>query len=66
MMRIPIAECRHCSGLFVLEHYAEGSNHCPDCYPSIKYKLGSQDMTPWRHIGWIDEGILLVWNEVVL
>ena len=55
MMRIPIAECRHCSGLFVLEHYAEGSNHCPDCY-----------MTPWRHIGWIDEGILLVWNEVVL
>lgn len=64
-MRIPIARCAHCSGLFVLEHYAEGSNHCSDCYPNLVEK-NDGGMTPWKHIGWIDEGILLVWNEVVL
>jgi hypothetical protein len=58
-MRIPIARCAHCHGLFEL---GQNENHCcPDCYPGFVLKEG--ETTPWKHIGWMDEGNLFVWQE---
>ena len=61
-MRIPIVVCGHCDRLFVLTHYSDGEDHCPDCYPNLSTERGAE--TPWKHLGWCDEGNLFIWHEL--
>lgn len=58
-MKIPIAKCKHCGTLFVLD----GGRHCYECYPDWVFQ---NKETPWEHIGWISEGVLVVCAEVAL
>ena len=58
MMSRPIARCAFCKRLFWLE------TSCPDCFP--KPLIDMSEMTPWKHIGWADEYMLLTWDEVAL
>lgn len=59
-MKTPVARCSHCGALFLLQYYADGNNHCQTCN---NVEDTADGKTPWEHIGWCDEGNLVVWHE---